>query len=338
MEPTLQPVQQIPPEIKDQYSSTATHRVGLLSLGLIFAASAIVTTTYLQNTGLSHEATPPTAQAAILALPADDSSSVFASTTLDAQAAFVLDVSRHRVLYTLNPDVQLPLASITKVPMALVVSEVLRPDTHLTIPLDTAPKGSLERLAKDDIWRISDVIDFTLAASSNAGATILADAADDGLHAQYPLAPRGGATLWRMNDLARELGLTKTYFLNVSGLDESTTQSGAYGSARDVATLFAYAASTSPEIFAATTQPSFSLLSINGARTIAINTDKVLDAIPGIVMGKTGYTDLAGGNLAIVFNAAPGHTIVAVVLGSTEQGRFTDMKKLIAGVSKTLSH
>jgi len=306
-------------------------------LGLIFVASAVLTVSYLQSiTPRTPRTGDPVAQIAAAIAPSQVISIDIASSSLQAHAAFVLDMKSHQILYSLNPDAQLPLASITKVPMALVVSEVLTPDMHITIPVDTAPPGSTERLAKGDTWRVGDVIDFTLAASSNGGAEILADAANDAIHARYPDSPVDNATLWRMNDLAKQIHLNKTYFLNVSGLDESTTQSGAYGSARDTAMLFAYAAQTSPEVFTATTQPSFSLLSINGAKALAINTDKALDAIPGIIMGKTGYTDLAGGNLAVVFEAAPDHPVVAVVLGSTESGRFEDMKKLVSAVQKTI--
>lgn len=313
--------------------SAKVHGAGIFSLGLMFVASALFTGSYLQSTAadaprsLDHAAQTATVTASTVETPPI----IFASSTLQAQAAYVFDMTDQRVLYSLNPDAQLPLASITKVPMALVVSEVLTPDTQITIPYDVAG------LTKGNTWRAGDVIDFTLAASSNGGAEILADAADNLLHARYPQSPTEGTTLWRMNDLAQQLGLSKTYFLNVSGLDESTTQSGAYGSARDVAQLFAYAASASPQVFAATTQPSFSLISINGAKTMVINTDKALDAIPGIIMGKTGYTDLASGNLAVVFSAAPNHPVVAVVLGSTEQGRFEDMKKIVAAVQSTLS-
>ena len=47
-------------------------------------------------------------------------------------------------------------------------------------------------------------------------------------------------------------------------------------------------------------------------------------------MGKTGYTDLAGGNLAVVFDVAPSHPVVAIVMHSTEDGRFADMKAIVA--------
>jgi D-alanyl-D-alanine carboxypeptidase len=53
-----------------------------------------------------------------------------------------------------------------------------------------------------------------------------------------------------------------------------------------------------------------------------------------LVASKTGTTDLAGGNLVVAFDPEIGRPIVISVLGSTEDGRFTDMEKL---VSKTLS-
>lgn len=300
----------------------------------MFVASGFFTASYLQHTPPAQVATEhtPTQQSAAVAAtlqfaPVPDEA--FASISLIGKAAYVMDITDGRVLYQLNPDAQLSLASITKVPMALAVAEVLASDMQIVIPEDTATPGRDERLAQGDVWYAGDVIDLTLTASSNGGAEVLAKIADEPLRMKYPQAPRGQATLWRMNDLARQLGLTKTYFLNVSGLDESTTQSGAFGSAHDVAILFSYASMHFHDVFSATTKPSFSLTSINGATAYVVNTDRALDAIPGIIMGKTGYTDLAGGNLAVVFDAAPNHPVVAVVLGSTEQGRFEDIKKLV---------
>jgi D-alanyl-D-alanine carboxypeptidase len=52
-----------------------------------------------------------------------------------------------------------------------------------------------------------------------------------------------------------------------------------------------------------------------------------------LVGGKTGLTDLAGGNLAVIFDIAPNHPVAAVVLGSSEKSRFDDIEKL---VDKTL--
>ena len=95
-------------------------------------------------------------------------------------------------------------------------------------------------------------------------------------------------------------------------------------------TLFAYAAKTWPSVFAGTTKDGILLTSVRGDTTNAINTNDALGSISGLIMGKTGLADLAGGNLAIVFDVGPAHPFVAVVLGSTQDGRFEDMKKIVS--------
>ena len=261
----------------------------------------------------------------------------FINVQLQATSAYIYDLTTHQVLFTLNPDERRPLASLTKIAMALAVSEVLPPDSTITIPYDTANPASAEVLTKGSVWPVRDVLNFTLIASSNQGADILSAAANDALHAKYPQSPAQGTTVWRMNDIAQSLGLLSVYFLNDNGLDISTDWSGGYGSARDVGTLVAYAASTSPSTFSATTKSNMVFTNADGQTATAFNTDTALGAIPGIIMGKTGYTDLAGGNLAIVFDAGVGHPVVAVVLGSTEAGRFTDMKQLVAAAIVAVS-
>ncbi|MFA7309302.1 MAG: serine hydrolase [Candidatus Paceibacterota bacterium] len=295
------------------------HAVGIFALLMLGIAMAFVVFSLLDIRVAQR------AQTSAAATTSDP----FTDISIEAKSAIVVDLTTGKTLYELNPDAQLPLASLTKVPLILVVSSSLPADAVITIPYDTAPKGSAQRLAKGERWKVSDVINFTLIASSNEGAKILASAADAEVHAQYPASPLVGATLWRMNDLAKQLGLSHTYFLNVSGLDESLTQSGAYGSARDVEAIFAYAASTSYAVFAGTAKDGLLLTDEQGGTTSAFNTNEALGKIPGLIMGKTGFTDLAGGNLAVVFDIGLAHPVVAVVLGSSHQGRFTDIQKLV---------
>lgn len=261
----------------------------------------------------------------------------FAGIFIEGKAAVVIDMKTGTVLYEKNPDVQLPLASITKVPLVLAAAEVLQTERVITIPYYAAGTGESGHLTKGEEWRVREVVDFTLVSSSNSGAGILADAADAGLRELYPEAPAGSAALWRMNDLAQDLNLKSTTFLNVSGLDLSTTQAGALGSARDVATLMAYAASSQPSLFAATARDHVLLTAVRGNAQNALNTNNAQGAITGLIMGKTGFTDLAGGNLAIVFDVGLARPVVAVVLGSSEDARFTDMQKLVLAAQKAIT-
>lgn len=252
-----------------------------------------------------------------------------ADIALKAKSAVVVDLTSGEVFYEKNADVQLPLASLTKVALALAVSEVLPRDSVLTIPQNSASDVAL-RLGTGRKWRVDELLDFTLITSSNGGAEMLAEAANDELHRLYPNSPTEGATVWRMNELARELDLEHTFFLNPSGLDESETQSGAYGSARDMAKLFAYALERIPSVFSRTARAGVLLFSENGAQAHLENTNVAQRAISGLIMGKTGFTDLAGGNLGVIFDASIGRPIVAVVLGSTYDGRFDDIRTLVS--------
>lgn len=298
--------------------------IGVLSLALIGAATFLFVYAYLGDSLQKASQTASVAEAQTLPNPFD-------TVSIGAKSAIVVDLKTGKTLYEKNADAQLPLASITKVAMALAVSEVLDPSQTITIPYNTAYAGSPPtRLQKGEQWKERDVMNFTLIASSNEGAQILADAADAPLRAKYPNAPASDTTLWRMNELVKGLGLTHTYFLNVNGLDISTTQSGAYGTARELATLFAYAASSSPSVFAGTAEDGIHLVSEDGASATPHNTNEALGAIPGLIMGKTGYTDLAGGNLGVVFDVGLAHPVVAIVLGSSYDGRFADMQALVS--------
>ena len=321
---------QVPPN--EQFRSRIS---GGVALALIFTATGSFTWVYLQDTSSqtasAAEAVSPIAAPAPLQDP-----DAFNGISLFANSAIVVDITDARTLFARAPDSQWPLASLTKVALATVVEDALDPRTIVTIPFDTGYNSHAEGgLGEGQRWHLQDVIDFTLAVSSNSGANILAHVAGPAIREKYPFAPEEDATLWRMNDLAHSLGLERTYFLNYNGLDVSATQSGAYGSARDIATLFAYAASTTPETFAATRVRQFTLKSEDGVTTKAVNTDEALPDLPDIVLGKTGFTQLAGGNLAVVFNHH-GHLISVVVLGSTYDGRFSDMKKLVAATQKAL--
>lgn len=306
-----------------------TRTIGLIALTLLLLTGTVVGFEYAKNAAGSSISQGAAAAGAYDA---------FADMSLQAKAAIVIDIKTGKTLFARNPNAQLPLASLTKVPLALTVAEVLGSNDVLTIPRDTAPKGSAERLAAGEKWRVQDIIDFTLVASSNGGAEILAEAADKTLHERYPQSPEDSATLWRMNDLARSLGLSRTYFLNVHGLDLSMSLAGAYGSAHDMAALFAYAASANPSLFSGTARNDMLLTSTDGAsQTSAFNTNEAQGAIPGLIMGKTGFTDLAGGNLAVVFDIGIAHPVVAVVLGSTRDERFEDMQKLVAAARSSVA-
>lgn len=248
---------------------------------------------------------------------------------LIAEAVLVADARTGRVLFERNQDAQLPLASLTKVMLAFTVSDVLENDDTVTItPTALATEGD-SGLIEYERWGAEDLIDFTLIVSSNDGAVALAEAAGSIVHEDFPEAPSdAAATVWLMNKKAENLALSQTYFLNPSGLDESATMASAFGSAADVANLFVYLTQNRPELLAKTAQREEMFVSRSGFQHRAQTTNDAVGRISGLIAAKTGFTDLAGGNLAVVFDAGVARPIVVVVLGSTEEGRFDDVELL----------
>ena len=55
-----------------------------------------------------------------------------------------------------------------------------------------------------------------------------------------------------------------------------------------------------------------------------------------MILSKTGDTDLAGGNLAVAYDAGINEPIIIVVLGSTQEGRFADVATLASSTAAYL--
>lgn len=256
----------------------------------------------------------------------------FPSVDIEATAAYVYDVREGKALFQKNAALQLPLASLTKVMTAYTASRLV-PD-HVLVritPEDIRVEGDSGLFVGEE-WDVSDLIDFSLVVSSNDGARALASVGGAMLAttSSDPVAD----FVREMNANAHRLGMRSTYFLNPSGLDESPELSGGYGSAKDVATLFAKVLESDPRIFEATRFESLQISSRLAAHA-ANNTNKAVAAIPNVIGSKTGFTDLSGGNLAVAFDAGLGRPIVIALLNSSREGRFSDMVGLVYA---TLEH
>lgn len=241
---------------------------------------------------------------------------------ITARAAYVLDVTSGDVLYekaALNP---MPLASLTKVMTVLVASRVLDPESDIVISQDALASEGDAGLVLGEVWRAQDLIDFTLITSANDGARALARASME------HTGESSDAFVERMNTLASTLGLSQTYFLNETGLDVNTRVAGAYGSARDVAHLLGYLYQEAGEVVFASSRATHTFVSRSGITHRAENTSSTAGHLPGQAISKTGFTDLAGGNLGIVAEILVGKPVALVVLGSTREERDRDIETL----------
>jgi D-alanyl-D-alanine carboxypeptidase (penicillin-binding protein 5/6) len=237
------------------------------------------------------------------------------ATLLTGTAAAVYDPAGKQFLYAKNADLVLPLASLTKLVSAYAVLSYKNPDELVTItPSAMTPEGDWGFFVGER-WPVKELIHFALGVSSNDAI----QAATESLGPDY---------IGVVNEQARSLGLNEINVLNPTGLDVSLTAAGGFGSARDIALLTADFMQEYPTYFEATTAPSVTIT--YGLRTLtATSTALPLIEIPGLIGAKTGYTDLAGGNLVAAFDLELGRPLIIAVLGSTLNGRFEDVKRLI---------
>ena len=250
----------------------------------------------------------------------------FAGVPLEAKAAIVYDLVTGETLYARNADAQLPLASLTKLLTVYAALNELSPNTPITISADAARLEAPHAFSAGQVFALSDLARLTLTASLNDGAAAIAVATAERENRSQTEMLAGAAAA---------LGLSQTYAVNGSGLDVNSAISGGYGSARDLARLAGALVHKAPTIADATTESSAQASSSGGTTFSVKNTDPMVMTIPRLLLSKTGYTDLAGGNLALVFDSGIGHPIAIVVLGSSKTSRFTDGTTLVAA---TLAH
>lgn len=278
------------------------------------------------NSQIDMEGQPTTEIHTILEEMPDDETDGFEDVVLSAKAAFVFDVTTQRVLYQKNADEQLPIASITKLMTALLAFETIGDDESVLISDEAFRQDGGNGLAAGESFLRTTLSDLTLMTSSNDGAYALASAAG----AKLEKGGDAATFVEAMNIKADELGLTQTYFRNPTGLDVSANEAGAFGSARDMAFLTEYITLNYSQILQATTDSREVFKSQTGSVHAIYNTNQYVDEIPRLIGSKTGYTDLAGGNLVVAFDVAVNRPVVIVVLGSTRSQRFSDVERLVS--------
>lgn len=247
----------------------------------------------------------------------------FADIEIEGKAFVVYDVVYNDVLAGNNETKILPLASLTKVMTALSATMHNSKQDTVVIQPRNIDGGYDLGLKKGQTWSLSELLKYMLVFSSNDGAEAVADTF-------------GGKEnfLLQMNTDAQSLGLNFV-FTDPTGLDNNG-KVGGLGSALDTAKLFGVARARVPEILDATTKKRQTVIASGGRISGVPNTNQEIENFPGAVASKTGYTDLAGGNLGVVVDVTIGRPVVIIVLGSTREGRFRDVSILYKALQKSL--
>lgn len=234
---------------------------------------------------------------------------------LKSSVAFVLDQDTNEVLVNKNSQAVLPIASLTKLMTALVVTEAKLPlDEVLTVSdedVDTE-KFSRSRLKVGTQLNREEMLHLALMSSENRAA-----------HALGRYYPGGlGAFVQAMNHKAQVLGMKDTHYVEPTGLS-SQNQS----SARDLATLVK-AAHEHQIIRELSTSPEYRVEI--GNRPMEFHTTNALVRSPAWDIGlqKTGYITEAGRCLVMQAKMAGRHLIMVFLDSAGKYSRLGDAERV----------
>jgi D-alanyl-D-alanine endopeptidase (penicillin-binding protein 7) len=234
-------------------------------------------------------------------------------------SALAVDMDTGNIVYGKNPDAVRAIASTGKIYVALVARRrgiELEGITEMTMDdVRFARGGSRTHLDVGQRFRNHDLLRAMLIASDNRAVTAVGRAVG--------LGPE--QLVREMNDLARDLGLQHTHFVDPTGLN------GNWSSARDMAVALT-AALRDPVLAEILTTRFASIHNVSEGRIRTINyanTNHVLHRNGLHVLGgKTGYTHEAG--YCLVTGVEMGGRRLAFVFlgGDGELTRFADFNRL----------
>ncbi len=228
---------------------------------------------------------------------------------LKSSVAMVVDQQTKEVLFEKNPDVSLPIASITKLMTAMVVLDSNAPlDEVLTITQEDVKIYAKSRLALGTKLTREEALLLALMSSENRASYILAR--------YYP----GGvpAFIEAMNHKAYSLGMTHSTFADPTGL-LATNVSTAEDLARMLVASYNYKLIREFSIW-----PDMTMV-INKRPQVFLNTNRLVRAGDmEIGLQKTGFISAAGKCL-VMQAKVNGLPLLLVFLDSVgTQSRFAD--------------
>lgn len=240
------------------------------------------------------------------------------------RSAILYDSGSEKILFGLNPEAKLPIASLTKLMTAVVIVENINMDDIVAIRKsaieESKKEGGGNDLYEGENIKAVDLLKIMLIESSNVAAYALSE------HTQ---AKYGIDLVEKMNEKAKVLGMFDTFFTEAAGLDDKNS----FSTAQDLIKLVQYSFKYDLLFDILKTQRT-EIVSIDGKlRHQILNTNQLLGVLFNIIGGKTGFTELAGGSMILVTEGPIGESrLITVVLGSDD--RFTDAKQLVEWAEK----
>lgn len=238
-----------------------------------------------------------------------------------AKHAILMDADANLVFYEKEPDELMPPASMSKLmTLALVFRELkagrLKLENEFKVSEHAwrtggAPSGSSAMFAPlNSMIKVEDLVQGITVQSGNDACIILAEG----------ISGTEEAFVAEMNKYAKEIGLTKSHFVNSTGLPAD----GHVMTARELALLANYLIKTYPEYYHYFGEKEF-----NFGRWRFINRNPLVFADLGVDGLKTGYLKEAGYGLVASAKRDDQRVILVVNGLNTKKERAEEPRKLL---------
>jgi D-alanyl-D-alanine carboxypeptidase (penicillin-binding protein 5/6) len=238
---------------------------------------------------------------------------------LQAKSAILMDYDTGTVLYEKNPHEKLPIASVTKVMTILLALEAIDEgklkleDTVTISDYASSMGGSQVFLYSGETLSVDTIMKAIVVASANDASVAMAE----------KLAGAHEVFVARMNQRAKELGMTNTNFINATGLPADNH----YSSANDVA-LMSRELLKHP-LFFRWSKIWVETLEESRNKTELANTNRLIRFYEGSDGIKTGSTQEAGYCLSATAKRGSMRLLSVVLSAPTTKVRFAEATKLM---------
>lgn len=253
-------------------------------------------------------------------------------TYVRAGSSIAIDADTGTILHYQEGKKKMAIASLTKIMTALIVIERIEElDAEIIVVDEEAfftegTKVGCPRTGYCVSTRLQ--IGEKISARALLDAMLMNSANDAAVALGKHIAGSQADFAKMMNDKAKQLGLNDTNFCNPSGLDDEDNPGACYSTTYDFARITAHSLKYDA-IWEPMRIKEKEIFSVDGQYIHRlVNTDVLLEQLPGCIGGKTGFTYEAGKSLMMTAHHPDDHNkkVVAVLLD--DNYRWEDMKIL----------
>ena len=250
--------------------------------------------------------------------------SVFASPSINARTAIVVDYHSDKVLFELDADANIYPASMTKIMTTIIAFDLIKKNR---LSLDDM------FIVSENAWRLSQsgyssmfiMVNDEVSVESLLKGIIIASGNDACVALAEGIAGSEEIFAEMMNEKAAEIGMASTNFSNSSGINDPQN----YSTVRDIALMSKYLIKNYPEFYTLYSEKNFTWDRTGGDPIKQGNRNPLLYKKVGVDGIKTGYLAVEKYSLASTMKKES-RRVIAVASGFPNKNfRSSESLKLL---------